>query len=106
MVAALQRAQQSHEALGAAFLGSSAAGIAGSANRYDPKALRRNRVDLGIAMAGDQHLGSVVRWLDERSEEMLAVPHRQDDRRIVRNAFDGVRWLQNEATGVPDQYKG
>src|SRR4029078_5174770 len=35
MVAALQCAQQSHEALGAAFLGSSAAGIAGSANRSD-----------------------------------------------------------------------
>ena len=36
---------------------------------------------------------------------MLAVPHRQDDRRIARDALDGIRRLQHEAGRLPDQTK-
>ena len=50
---------------------------AGAADGADAEPFGGERVDLAVAVARDQHLGAdaSVLALDERRQEMLAVPH-------------------------------
>ena len=41
----------------------------------------------------------------ERHHEMLAVPHRHDDRQLGRDALVDIGRLDHEAVGLPDQPK-
>ena len=53
--------------------------IAGAADGFDAEPLGGDRVEFAVAMPRDQHLGAVVvLGLDERRQEMLAVPERED----------------------------
>src|SRR5262249_10390832 len=56
-------------------------------------------------MARHQHLGAVLGPPDERDQEMLAVPHRNDDRRIAREPLVDAFRLQSEPRGLPYQTK-
>ena len=81
--------------------------VAGAADGADAQPLGRDRVELAIAMQRDQHLGEMgVLGLDERREEMLAVPEREDRRHL---RLDGLverilaARLVSEAVGAKHQ---
>src|SRR4051794_13491749 len=54
-----------------------------AADGSDAEPLGCDRVELTVAMPGDQHLGAVARLvLDERCQQMLAVPERKNRRHL------------------------
>ena len=86
IVAVLERREHFGEGGGAALAVEFAVMRARAADRLDAQLLGGARIDLAVAMARDQHLGAMARivlFLDERHQEMLAVPHRDDRRRAA-----------------------
>jgi hypothetical protein len=76
--------------------------VAGPANGADAQPLGGDRVHLTVAVAGDQHLHPVLA-LEERCQEMLAVPQ-GDDRRLLRlGALIEIRGLDDKAARLPHQ---
>ena len=74
--------------------------IARAADQFYTEALRRYRIDLGVAMARDQRLAAIARPPHERSQEMLAVPHRENHRQAGINLCVAVRWIDREARSL------
>src|SRR5262249_27340583 len=65
-----------------------------------------DRVVFAVAMHGYQDFGLVVALRpgpDEGSEEMLAVPEREDARQLRLDPLIDVGWVDDEMIGVPDQ---
>jgi hypothetical protein len=60
----------------AALADEATARVAGAPDCADAEALRGERIDLAVAMPRDQHLGAIAGALDERDQEMLAMPWR------------------------------
>ena len=92
-----QRRQHLAERRHAALAVKLAAVIAGAANALDAEPLQRDGIDLAVAVARDQHLGAVLRLSHERHHEMLAVPHREDDRQVGLEPLIDVRRLEDRA---------
>ena len=103
IIALRERVEHFGEGGGAAFAVKFAVMRAGAADGADAQLLGGDGVDLAVAVARDQHLGAefFLVALDERRQEMLAVPHR-DDRRRLHRVVDRRR-LEGLAAGVPDQ---
>ena len=79
--------------------------MAGAADDAGAEALRRQRVDLAVAMARDQHLGAILGAPDERGQEVLAVPHGDDHRRVAGEPLvDAIR-LDRKPGRLPYQTK-
>ena len=74
-----------------------------TADRLDPEPLRRNGIDLAVAMAGDEHLGAMSLPFDEWRHEVLPVPHREDRRKVGFDRFVDVGGLELEPRGLPHQ---
>jgi len=69
--------------------------VSRSSDRADAELLSRDRVDFGVTVARDQDLGTVagtVEW-HQRRQEMLAVPHREDERQMGLDRLVDVRRL-------------
>ena len=78
--------------------------IAGAANGADAKPFGGNRVELTIAMPGDQHLAAMAfLGFDKGRHEMLAMPECQDRRSLRLNDLIDVGWIEAEFIGQPDQ---
>ena len=104
VVALLQRVQHLVEGGGAALALEFAVMRAGAADGLDAEPVGGARIDLAVAVARDQRLDAVlgVVALDERRQEMLAVPH-GDDHRHFRDVVDVGRLEGDAAVRVPDQ---
>ena len=76
--------------------------IAGTANRADAEPLGGDRIDLAVAVPGDQHPEAVLS-AQKRQQKMLAVPH-CDDHRLLR-LVQAIRFsrLHCEAACRPDE---
>ena len=62
------------------------------------------RVEFAVAMPRDQHLGAMAfLGLDERRQEMLAVPEREDRRQLRLDDVIDIRRIEAEFVGQPDQ---
>jgi len=77
--------------------------VAGSAHGLDAEPPGCDRIDLAVAVLGDQHLGAVVGTADERRHEVLAVPHGEDHRQLRFQALVDTVGLDREAAGLPHQ---
>jgi hypothetical protein len=79
---------------------------AGAPNGLDIQPLGSTCIDLAVAVTRDQHLGAmawVARFFNEGRHEMLAVPHREDDRHF--HLFVNVRRFHRDPACAPDQPK-
>ena len=78
--------------------------ISGAADGPDAEPLGRDRVELAVAVARDQDLGAITRLVpDEGSQEMLAVPERENRRHLRLDDVVDVGGLIGEAIGQPHQ---
>ena len=78
--------------------------IAGSAHGFDSKPFGDDGVEFTVAVPRDQHLGAVmILCLDEGSQEMLAMPEREDQRLMRFSSFVNVGRIEAEFVGQPDQ---
>ena len=103
IVAFRERREHLIERGNASFLVEIGAVRAGPADRADAQPFGRDGVDLAVAMKRNQDLGAMVRPPDERHEEMLAVPHGDDDGEIAFDPFLDARRLHCEPRRLPDQ---
>src|SRR5262249_16628372 len=104
IIVVIERAHHFLEGADAAFAVESRTMIAGAADRADAEPLDGDAVELAVAMTRDQALGLVpVLGLDERRQEMLAVPERQDRRHARLDALIDVARIKAELVGAPDQ---
>ena len=70
----------------------------------DAEPLGGDGVEFAVAMPRDQHLGAMaLLGLDERRQEMLAVPERQDRRLHRLDQFVDIGRIVTELVGQPDQ---
>jgi len=67
----------------------------------DVKTLRRDRIDLAVAMTRDQNLGGILLEFQERHHEMLAVPERDDNRHVRLDVLVDIRRIEGEAVCPP-----
>jgi len=81
-----------------------AAQIPGTADRFDSQPFGNLRIELAVAVTRNQDFRPVLsRALDERGQEMLAVPKSQNDRTVAGSPFVDVRRLRHERGRLPDQ---
>ena len=103
IVARIQRREHFLERAHAAFAEETAAMMTGTANGCDTEPFGSDGIDLAVAMARDQHLGAILSPPDERHQEMLSMPHRDDDRGVALKLFVDAVWLDREQCGLPYQ---
>ena len=78
--------------------------VAGAADGLDAEPLGGDGVEFAVAMPRDQHLGAMaLLGLDERRQEMLAVPEREDQRLVRLDHLVDVGRIVAEPVGQPDQ---
>ena len=77
--------------------------VAGAADGLDAQPLRRQRIELAVAMARDQHLAAMMRPLDERRHEMLSMPEREDNRHLGLDDVVNIVRIIAESIGHPNQ---
>jgi hypothetical protein len=78
--------------------------VAGAADGLYAEPLGGDGIEFAVAMPRDQHLGAMaLLGLDERRQEMLAVPECQDRRLHRLDQFIDVGRIVTELVGQPDQ---
>src|SRR6202011_275842 len=78
--------------------------VAGAANGADTEMLRRNRVDLAVAVARDQNLESTLA-AHEGQQIVLPMPDPDNDRKVELRVLDEPLGLDCEARRHPHQAK-
>src|ERR1700730_17922477 len=77
---------------------------AGPSDSLDAEPFGGDGIELAVAMPRYQDLGAVAcLGLDERRQEMLAVPEREDQRLVRLDHLIDVGGLEAEFVGQPDQ---
>src|SRR6185437_711085 len=107
IIVVIERAHHLLEGADAALAVKGRAVIAGTPDGADAKSLDGDCVELAVAMQRDQHLGPMGRLgLDERRQEMLAMPEREDRGELpldpLVEGFETTR-LEGKAVGPPDE---